>query len=331
MLEVSKTLVESGVDFLGVGTTDEALLLRDKAFKVPILILGSILPSEVKAVITNDISHTVADIKLASYINRTAISIGRKAKVHIKIDIGMGRIGVWHEDAISLIKKLVKLKNIDIEGIFSHFPSADEDEYLTQGQIRDFYKIIRETEDLGINIRYKHMANSVAVVDYKESHMNLIRPGLMVYGLYPNRDFPRGKIELKPALSLKSRIVFIKNVPAGRKISYGGTYITRQPSRIATIPIGYGDGFSRQLSNKGYILIKGRRIPVVGRVCMDQIMADVTNISSVDIGEDVTLIGSQKKEKINVEEIAHLCNTIPYEVVCWFDNRIPRIYTQSKK
>ncbi|MFH1867877.1 MAG: alanine racemase [Candidatus Omnitrophota bacterium] len=328
ILEVSRVLVSSGVDFLGVGTTDEAVLLRNNGFKIPILILGSILPSEAEAVIKNNISHTVGSIELASFINRVSARMGRRAKVHIKIDTGMGRIGIWHKDAVCFIKELVRFKNINIEGIFSHFPSADDNELLTRKQIRDFQAIINEIESLGIDIRYKHMANSTALVGYKESHMNLVRPGLMLYGLYPLSYSSKRKAILRPALSLKSRISFIKDVPSGRTISYGGTYKTRRAAKVATIPIGYGDGYSRRLSNKGHVLVKGIRVKILGIVCMDQIMADVTNVPGVSVGDKVTLIGKDKGCGITVEEIAEICETIPYEVVCWFDNRIPRIYIE---
>ena len=326
ILEISGTLVKSGVDYLGVGTTDEALYLRNNGFKIPILMLGSILPDEIEAFLNNGVSQTVGDMRLARAINNFAGRMKKKAKIHIKIDIGMSRIGIWHKDAIDLIMGLVKLKNIEIEGIFSHFPSADEDEQLTRQQIKDFSSLIEELEKLSIYIRYKHMANSIAAVKYKDSHMNLIRPGIMIYGLYPKAGLSGRNIDLRPVLSLKSRIVFIKDVPPGRGISYGGTHVTTRHTKVATIPIGYGDGFNRQLSNKGSVLINGRRAPVIGRVCMDQIMVDAGKIPDVKLGDEVILVGKQNNERITVEEMAHLCNTIPYEVACWFDNRVPRIY-----
>lgn len=330
ILEVCDVLVKSGVDYLGVATTDEALYLRRNGFEIPILILGSILTSEIEPVIDNDITQTVGDIQLASAINSSAAKRRKKPKIHIKIDTGMGRIGVWHKQALHFIKRLIKLEHLEIEGIFSHFPSADEDEFLTRQQIKDFFSLISKLEELGIQIRYKHMANSVAVVDYKDSHMNLVRPGLMIYGLYPKADHYQ-KINLRPALSLKSRIVFIKDVPPGRKISYGGTYTTTHHTTVATIPIGYGDGLNRQLSNRGSVLIKGKRAPIIGRVCMDQIIVDTGHIPQVMVGDEVVLIGRQRQDRITVEEIARLCATIPYEVVCWFNNRIPRLYNPTQK
>ena len=249
--------------------------------------------------------------------------------MHIKIDTGMGRIGVWHEDAMRLVLALCNMKNLKIEGIFSHFSSSDENSVLTHTQIQVFLSLIEDIEKSGIHIRYKHMANSMAVIDYNNSHMNLIRPGLILYGLWPKPSQSKVKINLRPALSLKSRIVFLKDVPPGRTISYGGTHTTKKHTTIATIPIGYGDGLSRRLSNKGYVIVRGQRAPIIGRVCMDQIMVDVGNIAGVKIGDIVTMIGKQSKEFITVEEIAGLCDTIPYEVVCWLDKRVPRVYKKS--
>lgn len=331
ILKVSDILVKSGVDYLGVATTDEALYLRSKGIKIPILILGSILVAEIEPIIKNNITQTVGDIHLALAINGYAGRRRKKAKIHIKIDTGMGRIGIWHQEALHFIRRLVKLKNLEIEGIFSHFSSADEDEFVTRQQIRDFSHLVEKLEKLGIHIMYKHMANSIAIVDYRDSHMNLVRPGLMIYGLYPKWDGYHHKINLRPALSLKSRVVFIKDVPPGRRISYGGTYTATRHTTVATIPIGYGDGFNRQLSNKGLVLIKGKRAPVIGRVCMDQIMVDTGHIPQVKVGDEVVLIGKQKQGRITVEELAKLCDTIPYEVACWFDNRIPRLYINPTK
>ncbi|NQT95894.1 MAG: alanine racemase [Candidatus Omnitrophica bacterium] len=326
IIEVSNALVKSGLDYLGVATADEALTLRRGGIKVPILIMSCLLPDEVEAIIKNNITQTVADIKLASCINRCAARLKKRARVHIKIDIGMGRIGIWHTEALKLIKQLKNLKNIELEGIFTHLPNADEDEVLTKRQISDFSLLIDELQTSGITIKYRHMANSIALLDYKDSHMNLVRPGLIVYGLYPLKSDFRRKIKLRPALSLKTKIVFIKDVPAGRKISYGGTYTIKYPTRIATIPIGYGDGLNRRISNRGEVLIRGKRAPILGAVCMDQIMVDCGKIADAKVGDEVVLIGRQKKHEIRVEEIAGLCETIPYEVVCWISKRVPRVY-----
>ena len=331
IFEVATELVASGVDYLGVGTTDEGVLLRKKGFKVGILMLGSIISLEIEAIVKYNITQAVGDIELARKINNYCKKYGKRQKVHIEIDIGMGRIGIWHEDAIDLIKAISKLKYIDVDGVFTHFSSADEDETLTNKQIDDFKRLIDKIEDNNLDIRYKHMANSTASIDYKRSHLNFIRPGLMVYGLYPKGVKSNSKIYLKPALSLKSRVVFIKEVPPGRRISYGGTYTTKSHTDVATIPIGYGDGLNRNLSNIGSVLINKKRAPIVGRICMDQIMVDLGKDSKVKIADEVVLIGSQGLKTISIEEIAETSKTIPYEVACWFDKRIPYKYIVIKK
>ncbi len=332
ILEICDTLVRSGVDYLGVGTVDEAIFLRSNGFvKIPILMLGSVLTSVVEPIVENNITQTVGDMRLACAVDRCAGRKGKKARIHIKIDTGMGRIGVWHEDAMKLISKINLLGNVKIEGIFSHFPSADEDKPLTHRQIKDFLSLLQDVKKAGINIIYRHMANSMAVVDYKASHMNLIRPGLMIYGLSPRPGAFKGKISLKPALSLKSKIVFIKNVPPGRRVSYRGTHITTCHTRVATIPIGYGDGINRRLSNKGRVLVNGKEAPIIGMVCMDQVMIDINHIDHAKIGDEVVIIGSQDNLRISAEEIGQLCDTIPYEVVCWLDKRITRKYVLLKK
>jgi alanine racemase len=331
MLEICDTLVRSGVDYLGAGTVDEAIFLRNNGFvKTPILMLGSVLTSVVEPIVRNNITQTVGDMRLARAIDKCAGKIGKKAKVHIKIDTGMGRIGVWHKDAMKLISKISLFGNVKIEGIFSHFPSADENKPLTHRQIKDFLSLLQDVEKAGIDIIYRHMANSMAVVDYKASHMNLIRPGLMIYGLSPRPGAFKGKISLKPALSLKTKIVFIKNVPPGRKVSYRGTHTTTCHTRVATIPIGYGDGINRRLSNKGRVLVGGKEAPIIGMVCMDQVMIDINRIDHAKIGDEAVIIGSQNNLRISAEEIAQLCDTIPYEVVCWFDKRIARKYKQLR-
>ncbi|MDD5504932.1 MAG: alanine racemase [Candidatus Omnitrophica bacterium] len=327
ILEVSRMLVDLGVDYLGVGTLNEAMLLRSRGFcNIPVLMMGVILGKASSIVVDNNITQAVGDINLAAAIDKSAGRRRRKAKVHIKIDTGMGRIGVWHKDAMRFLFAMRKFKNLEIEGIFSHFASSDADSILTHNQIAAFNLLISEIEKLGFKIRYKHMANSMAVVDYQSSHMNLIRPGLILYGLWPKHGISCGRMRIKPALSLKSRIVFLKSVPPGRIISYGATHTTDRHTKIATIPIGYGDGLSRGLSNIGHALVRGVRVPIVGRICMDQTMLDVGNVSHVKKSDAVTLIGSQSGLSITVDEIAGLCDTIPYEVVCWFNKRIPRKY-----
>lgn len=323
-VEVSVVLERLGADYLGVATTDEAMRLRDHGIKTPILILGQVLPEEVRPAVERNITLTLSGDGLLPAIKDAAYS-GLKAKVHIKIDTGMGRIGVWHEEAFAFIKNLCHDKCVAIEGIYTHFASAGRDDFFTNYQIESFERILGKLEGSGINIPIRHAANSIATVDFKRSHQNLVRPGLIIYGMYPKHAFHK-LIKLKPALSLKTKIVFIKDAPPGRSISYGRSYITQKATRIATLPIGYADGYARNLSNKAEVLIRGKRAPVVGRVTMDQTMIDVGHIRGVRIGDEVVLIGRQGRDEIRTEKLARLASTIAYETVCSISSRVPRIY-----
>jgi alanine racemase len=324
-VEVSRVLERLGVDYLGVATTDEALRLRDHGIKAPILILGHVLPSEVKTAIERNITLTISNDELIEAINKVT-KIGRKkACIHIKIDTGMGRIGVWHEEAMNFIKNLSQNKNIIVEGIYTHFSSVGRDDFFTDYQFESFERILSKLESFDIDIPLKHTANSIATVDMKRSHLNLVRPGLVIYGMYPKVTFQK-LINLKPAMALKTRIVFIKDTPPGRSISYGRTYVTQKHTKIATLPIGYADGYARSLSNKAEVLVRGERAPVVGKVTMDQTMIDVGHIKDVKVGDEVVLIGKQGKDEIRAEKLARLAGTIAYETVCSISNRVPRIY-----
>jgi len=325
LVPVSRKLVSCGADYLGVACVDEALILRQSGIKTPILNLGAFLKTDVKAMITWDISATVVDWASAKLLDAGAAKLGRKAKVHVKVDTGMGRIGCWHEEADDLIIKLCALPHLDIEGMFTHFPVADSDESFTRSQIAMFCALVDKLQIMGVQIPLKHTANSMAVMGFKDAHFNLVRPGLAVYGMYPSDDLMK-TIDLEPVLSFKTKVVYLKEVCRGRSISYGRTHVTPKKTKIATLPVGYGDGYNRLLSNKGQVLIHGRLCPVVGVVCMDQTMVDVGHLKDVKVGDDVVLIGSQKGRTIRAEDIARLCHTIPYEVICWISPRVPRVY-----
>ena len=324
IVEVSKVLEKLDVDYLGVATTDEAVRLREHGIKTPILGLGSVLPDEVKVLVENDITLTLCNEDLMPAI-REVTGNGLKAKVHIKIDTGMGRIGVWHEEALNFIKNLAQEKNIIIEGIYTHFSTAGRDDFFTNYQIDAFEKLLAKLESFDIQIPLKHAANSIATVDFKRSHLNLVRPGLIIYGMYPKHTFPK-LIRLKPAMSLKTKISYIKETPPGRSISYGRTYVTQKHTKIATLPIGYADGYTRNLSNRAEVLVRGRRAPVVGKITMDQTMIDIGHIRNVRLGDEVVLVGRQGKEEIRMEKLARLAGTIAYESVSLISNRVPRAY-----
>lgn len=326
IVEVSKLLTRKGTDYIGVATMDEAVLLRKNRISIPVLVLSSVLPDEVDVALKNNITLTVADEGLLRVIEKRAKALRRIARIHVEVDTGMGRMGVWHEDnAVIFVFKAATSKFIEMEGIYTHFSSAARDKVYTAYQIRSFEAILDQLVKSGLNIPYRHAANSIATVNLKRSHLNLVRPGLIVYGMYPKRGLQRS-IELKPALSLKTKIVFLKKVPPGRSISYGRTYVTQNHTKIATLPIGYADGYGRILSNKAEVLVRGERVPVVGKVTMDQTMINVGHVKDVKNGDEVVLIGRQGHNEITTERLARLAGTIPYEIVCSITDRVPRIY-----
>lgn len=322
IIPVSRKLVSCGVDYLGVASIDEGITLRKAGIKKPILILGLILKEDIAPLFTYQLTPTLCTKELAAALNCYARWRSRAIKVQIKVDTGMGRIGVLYKDALAFIKEIKKLKFLELEGVFTHFPCADSKRDFTTQQINKFKSLVAKLKQEGIKIPLVHAANSLGLLDYPESHFNMVRPGLMVYGLYPREGL---KIKLKPLLSLKTRVIYRKRLPKGYGISYGHTYTTKQETLLVTLPLGYGDGYPRSLSNLAPVLIKGRRFQVSGRICMDQMLADVGNLP-VKLGDEVVLIGSQGKNKITAEELAALSGTIPYEIVCALGNRIPRLY-----
>jgi len=322
---VSRVLVEEGVNYLGVATVDEALTLRKSGIGTPILVLGSVLGEEARVAVENDVTLTLCNKRLLDILKDLASGTGLRPRVHIKVDTGMGRIGVWHDEAVGFIRDVISAGGIEVEGVYTHFSSAARDKMVTRMQIDLFEKVLEDIKRAGISIRYKHAANSVAVVDWKGSHQNLVRTGIFLYGVYPKEDFRR-TLELKPVMNLKTRIVHLKDTPPGRSISYGRTYITQENTRIATIPIGYADGYGRILSNKAKALLGGRHVRVVGMVTMDQTILDVGNVKDVNIGDEVVLIGKQGDAEIPIEKIAKLAGTIPYEILAAITDRVPRVY-----
>ena len=323
--EVSRVLVSNGIEYLGVATVDEALKLRSDGLKVSILVLGSVLSDEAREAVRNDITLTLCDTRLLQVLTEIAKETGKSPRVHVKVDTGMGRIGVWHEDAVKFIKQVAHVEQIKLEGVYTHFSSAARDKMYTSFQIEFFENILRDLKDEGIDIKYRHAANSIAVVDWKISHMNFVRPGVVLYGIYPKVDFRR-VLKLRPVMSLKTRIVHLKKTPPGRAISYGRTYITQKDTVIATIPIGYADGYGRILSNKAEALVKGQLVKIAGIVTMDQTLLDVGHVADVKVGDEVVLIGEQNGVEISVEKVAKLARTIPYEILAGITDRVPRIY-----
>ena len=331
MEEIARASLSCGAKLLGVANIEEGIFLRKRRITAPILILGSVYPlSNFTHILKYNLTPTICSREASRELSKIARRRKKKVKVHIKIDTGMGRIGVSAENAADLVKKVVPLPGIIVEGIFTHLAAADSDYEFTMEQIRKFQAVIDELKRGSINIKYKHAANSTAVLRYSNAHFNLARPGISLYGLLPFEG-AEIEIDLKPVMQLKTKIVFIKKVRKGTSISYGRTWKAERDSIIGTLPIGYADGYNRLLSNRGEVLIRGKRIPVVGRVCMDMCMVDVTSLPDVKVGGEAVLIGSQGKEKITADEIAKLIGTIGYEVVCGISKRVPRIYLRRGK
>ncbi|HHW49366.1 MAG TPA: alanine racemase [Clostridiaceae bacterium] len=334
VMEVVQTLLDNGVSRLAVAMLDEAVQLRMHGVDVPILILGYTDPVNVEEIIKNDITQTVFSYDLAKVLSDAAVKLGKSAKIHIKIDTGMTRIGfIPCESAVKNIVAISKLPGIVIEGLFTHFASADEiDTSYTYMQFEKFMGLCGELDDAGVHIPIKHVCNSAAIVKFPEMHLDLVRPGIMLYGLYPSDDVDKKSIDLKPAMTLKAIVIQVKEVKKGTCISYGRTFVTNRTSKIATVPIGYADGYTRLLSNKGKVLVNGQLAPIVGRICMDQCMVDVTDLEGeVKVGDEVVLFGKQGNKEITVEDIASSIGTINYEVVSLIGRRIPRVYIKDDR
>ncbi|MFA5157251.1 MAG: alanine racemase [Candidatus Omnitrophota bacterium] len=322
LVPVAKRLCGCAADYLGVASIDEGIKLRNAGIRIPILVLGALLKNDIAPLFKYNLTATVCTQELAAAINRKAAVLHKQACVHVKVDTGMGRIGAMHREAAEIIRDIRRLKFINIEGIFTHFAFADLNEEFTLHQIKLFDRLVEDLKKEGVNIPLVHAANSAGVINYKTGHFNMVRPGIVIYGLYPSNKI---KIRLKPVLSLKTKVVYAKKVPKGYGISYGHIYSTKKDTTVVTLPIGYGDGYPRNLSNYGPVLIRGRRFKISGRVCMDQVMVDVGN-ACVKVGDEAVLIGRQAGKRITTEELAELAGTIPYEIVCGLGSRIPRIY-----
>jgi len=310
---------------MGVAFPSEGVILRKARLKTPILIFSHSLPSQARDIVKYNLTASVSTVTLARAISREAMRSCKTAMVHIKVDTGMGRLGVREDGVMSLAKALFHLPGIKVEGIFTHFPSADErDKTFTKKQIAKFKEIIMRFEKQGYNIPLRHAANSPAVISFPESFLNMVRPGLILYGIYPSNSMKKS-IKLKPVFSLKTRITFLKDVPRNTPISYGRTYVTKSQTRIAILPIGYADGYNRALSNIAEVLVHGKRHKVIGRICMDHTVIDVRD-TKVKIGDEVTLIGQCGREEITACEVAEKAGTISYEIVSRIGPRIPRIF-----
>lgn len=311
-----------------VATLDEAIVLRRGGITKPILVLGCIFPEQWVDALENNIRITVYTEELTKVLSDLAVKIGRKAYVHVKLDTGMGRIGFTPgKEGADKIEEISKLPNIVMEGLYTHFSKADEgDKSYTMKQMEAYTWMKEELAGRGITFSYYHCCNSAGIIDLKGAGQNLSRAGISTYGMYPSEEVHKENVDLKPALELISHVAFVKWVDEGEMISYGGTYVTKRRTKIATIPVGYGDGYPRSLSNKGYMLIHGKKAPIIGRVCMDQCMVDVTEIEDVKFGDEVVLVGRDGDEYLSVETLSRLSDRFNYEFVCLMGKRIPREY-----
>jgi alanine racemase len=323
-IEVSRTAAQIPVQMLGVATVGEAMELRRADISLPILLLCCILPDQVKEVVQHNITQTVCDLEICKHLSEEAARQNKIVEVHVKIDTGMGRIGIMYDQAVDLMKKIIQLPNIRIDGMFTHFASADEDQPFTSLQYERFVSVIEQLEREGIKIPLKHAANSSAILNFPSSYLNMVRPGLIIYGVYPP-GLPQ-TLDLKPVMSFKTKVVYLKEVPAGWDISYGRTYTTDKITKVATLAVGYGDGYNRRMSNKGEVIIRGKIAPIIGTVCMDQCLCDVTHIPHVSIGDEVILIGKQGINEITADDLAQKAGTISYEVFCNINSRVQKFY-----
>lgn len=337
-VQTARTALDNGADRLAVARLEEALALRRAGLTEPILIFGFTAPEDVPLLAEHDLIQTVFDQMYARALSRAASQLGTTLTVHLKIDTGMGRLGLvavpdadssepFRPAVLDEITSILSLSNLCFEGIYTHFAQADSgDKTHVRGQLACFLGLLQTLKDRGVELAIRHAANSAAVIDLPEAHLDMVRPGLMLYGLYPSPEVDVDRVRLKPVLSLKSRIAQLKDVASGFKISYGSTFTTQGATTIATIPVGYADGFPRVLSSRGDMLVRGQRAPIAGRVCMDQTMLDVGHIAGVQPGDEVVIYGSQGEERLPVEDVAGLCWTINYETVASIMARVPRTY-----
>ncbi len=327
---VSRALANEGAQMFGVATIEEGIELRRGGISFPILCFGGSLGAQVSDLLEYGLTPTIFNEESIRELNQQAQSLNQTLGVHLKVDTGMSRLGVLPSELAKMIELLTQSSALELKGVFTHLAQADEtNEEPTDAQIEKFQQVEQAVQSSSFSVPIYHLANSAALIDGKLEKTNMVRPGLALYGAYPNPRFEK-KVQLKPVMSLKTQIVSIKSVPKGTAVSYGATFTTKRPSRIAVIPIGYADGYSRSLSNKGEVLVAGRRVPVIGRVCMDLTMIDLTDIPASSIGDEVVLIGKQGNDSIRAEELAEKVGTIPYEIFCSLSSRVPRLTVSNE-
>ena len=316
-----------------VATLDEAVVLKAEGIQKPVLVLGCVFPDQYLEMLKYEIRMNVYTEEMAEAISQMAAREKLTAYMHIKLDTGMTRLG-FHvdEDAVESIARIASMPNVCMEGIFTHMAKADEnDKTFTHKQLQEFQWMTERLKEKNVVFQYEHCANSAAIIDVPEANFDLVRAGISTYGLYPSEEVQKDNVRLKPVLALKSHVAFVNEIPKGTPISYGGTFISDRAMTVATIPVGYADGYPRNLSNVGYVLIRGKKAPILGRVCMDQFMVDVTDIEGVSFGDNVTLIGKDGNETITVEDLSELSGRFNYEFICDLGKRIPRVFVRDGK
>ena len=314
-------------------TAEEAVHLRQAGITKPILILGIVFDEYFPELVQYDIRPAVCEYDEAKKLSDEAVLQNKTVHIHIALDTGMTRIGYADiPERVEEIKKIAELPNLEIEGMFTHFARADEyDRSPAMVQLERYQDFSKRVEEAGVDIPLHHCSNSAGIIRVPEANLSIVRAGITIYGIYPSSEVERDIVKLAPVMELKSHITYVKDVPAGAAISYGGTYVADKKKRVATIPVGYADGYPRQLSNKGWVLIHGKKAPILGRVCMDQFMADVTEIDNVKKGDEVTLLGRDGDEFISIEEMGDLCGRFSYEFACDISPRVPRVYIKDGK
>ena len=330
-ISILPTLLENGVSRFAVAMLSEALEIRENNITAPVMILGFTPLYLGEELVTNNIEQTVYDLEYAKELSKIALKLNKKAKIHIAIDTGMGRIGFLpNKKSIDDITNICSLEGIEVVGIFTHFSTSDEqNKDYTYEQYSKITNLVDELSRRGINIPLKHVANSGAIIDLPETYLDAVRAGIILYGYYPSNEINKNNLNLNPALTLKATITNVKPLEKGMYISYGRTYKTSRETIVATIPVGYADGYIRKLGENGKVIIDGKFAPIIGRICMDQFMIDVTDIPNVKIGDEVILLGEKDGLKYNADDMAEKLDTINYEVTCMIKSRIPRVYLKD--
>jgi alanine racemase len=328
---ISREALSLGVNWLGVAIPEEGAELRNKGIKAPILVLGPIDETQMQTVIEYNLTQTIFSPSTARMLNHQAKLQDKCVSIHLKIDTGMGRIGIQTQsELLNMIEVINQLHNLKLEGVFTHYATSDEkDKAFILSQLKRFNEFLDILSKYKMNIKWIHSANSGAIIRYPDTHFNLVRAGISLYGYFPSDDIVDYKLNLQPILEWKTRVAYIKKIPIGSSVSYGRDFVAQVPTTVATLPIGYADGYNRLLSCKGWVLIHGQRAPIIGRVCMDQTMVDVSHIPDVRTGDTVTLIGKQGAQSITADDLARLCGTISYEILTAIAARVPRVYIRE--